>query len=98
MHRHYCTCEQSRVLRGVELSKVECSTLEQNGVQQSERMSGQIIFSAYKLFLDTFESWKRKRRKTLIVSPECLVHRDAIVPLVRGSRPPHPHPPLALKK
>ena len=44
MHRHYCTCEQSRVLRGVELSKVECSTLEQNGVQQSERMSEQMIF------------------------------------------------------
>ena len=93
MHRHYCTCEQSRVLRGVELSKVECSTLEQNGVQQSERMSEQKIFSAYVLFLDTFESWKRKRRKTLIVIPECLVHRDAIVPLVRGSRLPHPHPP-----
>ena len=94
MHRHYCTCEQSCVLRGVELNKVVYSLVEKNGVQQSERMSEQKIFSAYVLFLDTFESWKRKRRKTLIVSPECLVLRDAIVPLVRGSRPRQPHPPL----
>ena len=59
-------------------------------LQQSEYTSEQMIFSAYMSILDTFESWKRKRRKTLIVRPECLVQRDSIVPLVRGSKPPHP--------
>ena len=61
-------------------------------------LSEQMTFSAYVVFLDTFESWKRERRKTLTVRPECLVHRDAIVPLVRGSKPPHPHPTPPLKK